>query len=216
VSPGTGASPAVLAERLERAAIRSKAARGERLQAHTALLEGLAGMPLDELRRHVSTRHWLIALYHLGGFDAEAIARAIGYRKGEAVRQALRHPVVVRLIELVRTAQLERVVRGEFGVAAQAKAAAPAVMQHVTELAGARLEASGERKGRAKRDADVLRAADLVLTVSGDKVERSHATVVHVLEELSDSELERLADTGAWPERYHGVAGLLPGPAPEG
>ena len=140
--------------------------------------------------------------------------KALGYRRGEPVRQALRHPVVVRLVELVRQAQLERVVRGEFGVAAQAKAAAPLVMQHVTELAGARLEASGERKGRAKRDADVLRAADLVLTVSGDKVERSQATIVHVLEELSDSELERLADLGEWPERYHGVAGLLPGPPP--
>ena len=92
-------SPAVLAERLERAAVGSKRARGERVRAHTALLEGLAGMPMDELRKHVGTRQWMIALYHLGGYDAETIAKAIGYRRGEPVRAALRHPVVVRLVE---------------------------------------------------------------------------------------------------------------------
>jgi hypothetical protein len=210
-------APAVLAERLERATVRSKEARAERLAAHGRLLEELAGLPLDELRRHVSTRQWLVALYHIGGYDAETIARAVGYVHGEPVRKALKHPVVARLVELVRHAQLERLMRGEFGVAAQARAAAPAVMQHVTELAGAAgADGAGVRKGRAKRDADALRAAELVLTVSGDKVERAQTTVVHVLEELSEPELEALAERGEWPERYRGVAGLLPGPGSEG
>lgn len=211
-----GAPPAVVAERLEKATVASKRAAGERRAAYGKLLEELGGMPLDELRRHVSTRQWMVALYHVGGYDQEQIAGAVGYTTGQAVRQALKHPVVARLVELVRQAQLERVLRGEFGVAAQAKAAAPAVMQHVTELAGAAVpDAGGVRKGRARRDSDALRAADLVLTVSGDKVERSQATVVHVLEELSEPELERLAETGEWPERYRGVAGLLPAPSGE-
>src|SRR5262249_8805701 len=57
---------------------------------------------------------------------------------------------VVRLIEEVRSAQLERVLQGSFGVAATAKAAAPEVMAHVAELAGGvrtrrRASARGER-----------------------------------------------------------------------
>ena len=95
---------------------------------------------------------------------------------------------------------------------ATAKAAAPAVMEHVAELAGGVKDgASGERKGRAKRDADAIRAADLLLTTSGDKVERKATLHLHVLEQLSDQELEAFSARGEWPERLAGV-GLLPGP----
>jgi hypothetical protein len=107
------------------------------------------------------------------------------------------------------------VLRGEYGVTAQAQAAAPAVMEHVTELAGAQKQADGTRKGRAKRDADALRAAELTLTVSGHKVERQAHLHLHVLEEMSEAELEALATGGTWPERYRGVAGLVTGPAEE-
>jgi len=120
----------------------------------------------------------------------------------------------VRIVALVRDAQGERVLRGEYGVIAQAKAAAPTVMEHVTELAGGRKDkTTGERLGRARRDADAIRAADLVLTTSGDKVERKALLHLHVLEQLSDQELEAFSATGAWPERLAGVVGLLPGPA---
>jgi hypothetical protein len=80
----------------------------------------------------------------------------------------------------------------------------------VTELAGGKKAADGGRVGRAKRDADALRAAELTLTVSGDKVERKALLHLHVLEEMSEAELEDLAARGAWPERYRGVA-LLTG-----
>jgi hypothetical protein len=68
--------------------------------------------------------------------------------------------------------------------------------------------------GRARRDADALRAAELTLTVSGDKVERKAHLHLHVLEEMSEAELEALAGQGVWPERYRGV-GLLGGPGTE-
>ena len=94
-------------------------------------------------------------------------------------------------------------------MAAAAKAAAPAVMEHLAELAGGQKDRStGERKGRAKRDSDAIRAGEVVLTVSGDKTERTAHLHVHVLEELSDHELETLAKDGLWPERYRGIAAL--------
>jgi hypothetical protein len=204
-------SPAVVAERLESMA-RARRSKAERLDAMRRFAEEAAGMPLDELRRRCTQRQWTAAVYHVGGYTAADIARVLGYAKIDGAIRTLKHPAVVRVIELLRAAQMERVLRGEFGVAAQAKAAAPAVMGHVTELAGARQdEATGERRGRAKRDADALRAAELVLTVSGDKVERKAQVHLHVLEEFSEAELEELAARGAWPERYQGVAGLLPG-----
>jgi hypothetical protein len=95
------------------------------------------------------------------------------------------------LVQEVRNAQLERVLQGTFGVAATAKAAAPEVMAHVAELAGGvRDKATGERKGRARRDADALRASELLLTVSGDKMARTVTTHVHALLEHHRLDLE--------------------------
>jgi hypothetical protein len=217
--PGTynhpGPPPAVVAERLAKMHARARAARPERQAAERAWLEAVGGMSLDELRRTTPTRLWTVAMLHLGGYDVAAIARTIGYTSVASAQRALKHAAVQRLIALVREAQLARVLQGEYGVAAQAKAAAPAVMEHVTELAGAKKAADGTRAGRARRDADALRAAELTLTVSGDKVERKALLHLHVLEEMSEAELEDLAARGTWPERYRGVAGLLTGPTEE-
>jgi len=218
--PGTqihfGPSPAVLAERLARAHVALKASRAERKAEQKRWLESLSGCSLDELRISTPARLWSVAMLHLGGYDAASIARAIGYAKPGGAAQALKHPAVLRIIELVREAQLERVMRGEYGVAAQAKAAAPAVMEHVTELAGAvKDKATGERRGRARRDSDALRAAELTLTVSGDKMERKAVAHFHIFEQMSDAELESLAVTGVFPERFRNVAGYLPGSGEE-
>jgi hypothetical protein len=212
IKRGWQPSPALVAERLTRMNGARRQRRAEREAAARQLAEELAGMPLEALLQHVTTRQWTVAVMSLGGYGVTEIARALGYATVDGVNRVLKQPEVVRLIEVIRRAQLERVLQGTYGVHAQAKAAAPAVMGHVTELAGARQdEATGERRGRAKRDADALRAAELVLTVSGDKVERKAQVHLHVLEELSEAELEELAARGAWPERYQGVAGLLPG-----
>jgi hypothetical protein len=214
--PGTkrhpGPPPAVVAERLERMQRGARAGRVAQRDAARAWLEGLAGMGLEELVRTTPRRQWLVAMCHLGGYDTTAIARIVGYTNATAAAKALKHPAVVRLIEVIRRAQVDRVLQGEYGVTAQAQAAAPAVMEHVTELAGAQKQADGTRRGRAKRDADALRAAELTLTVSGHKVERQAHLHLHVLEEMSEAELEALAASGTWPERYRGVAGLVTGP----
>jgi len=204
---------AVVLERLRHAQVAAKATREERKAEQKRWLESLSGCSLDELRLSTPSRLWSVAMLHLGGYDATSIARCIGYSEAKKAHLALRHPAVKRIIELVRQEQLERVMRGEYGVAAQAKAAAPAVMEHVTELAGGvKDKATGERTGRARRDADALRAAELTLTVSGDKVERKQILHAHLFEQMSDEELERLATTAEWPERFRGVAGYLPGP----
>jgi hypothetical protein len=190
-----------------------RARRAEREAAARQLAEELAGMPLDALVKGVTTRQWTVAIMHLGGYGVTEIARGLGYATVDGVNRVLKQPAVVRLIEVIRRAQLERVLQGTYGVAATAKAAAPLVMEHVVELAGAKKDrGTGERVGRARRDADALRAAELTLTVSGDKVERKAVAHLHILEEMSERELEALAETGAWPERYRGVAALLPEP----
>jgi hypothetical protein len=214
VDPGRtlGPTPAVIAERLAQMRVKAHAGRAERKAEQKRWLESLSGLSLDELRISTPARLWSVAMLHLGGYDATSIARCIGYGDQRAAAKALRHPAVLRIIELVRNEQLERVMRGEYGVQAQAKAAAPAVMEHVAELAGGMKDkATGERKGRARRDSDALRAAELTLTVSGDKVERKAVLHAHLFEQMSDDELERLAANAEWPERFAGVAGYLPG-----
>jgi hypothetical protein len=200
--------------RLAQARAVAAATRAARVAAQERWLASVTDLSLDELRTTAPARFWTVAMLHLGGYDATAIARAVQYTSHAAAVRALKHPAVVRIVALVREAQLERVLRGEYGVAAQAKAAAPAVMEHLTELAGGRKDrATGARVGRAKRDADAVRAADLVLTTSGDKVARTAHVHFHVLEQLSDAELEAFSARGEWPERLAGVGGLLPGPA---
>src|SRR5262249_29094504 len=180
----------------------------ERRPQAQAELEALAGASLLELRQKLPTRYWVLAMLSLTGKSVREIAALVGYAGPAPVLKALRHPAVMRLVEEVRAAQLEAITRGAYGVLAAAPAAAPPLGEHVAELAGAKKAADGSRLGRARRDADAIRAADLVLTLSGDKVER-HATLhQEVLAEMSDHELEAFAETGAWPERYRSVAGL--------
>lgn len=208
----SGMSPAVVAERLAQLRVKARASLAERKAEQKRWLESLSGLSLDELRLTTPMRLWSVAMLHLGGYDTSSIARALGYSEHKNAAKALRHPAVQRIIELVRAAQLERVMSGEYGVQAQAKAAAPAVMEHVTELAGGvKDKATGERKGRARRDSDALRAAELTLTVSGDKIERKAVMHAHIFAQMSEGELEALAVSGEWPERFRGVAGYLPG-----
>jgi hypothetical protein len=213
IKRGWQPSPALVAERLARMNGTRRQRRAEREAAARRLAEELAGMPLETLVKGVTTRQWTVGVMHLGGYGVTEIAQALGYATVDGVNRVLKQPEVVRLIELVRRAQLERVLQGTYGVAAQAKAAAPLVMEHVVELAGAKKDrASGERIGRARRDADALKAAELTLTVSGHKIERTAHVHLHLLEELSETELEALASRGEWPARYESVAGLVPGP----
>jgi hypothetical protein len=210
--PHPGPSPAVVAERLAHMRVAAKASREERILEQRRWLESLSGMSLEALRKSTPARLWSVAMLHLGGYDQVAIARAIGYTNVSAAAKALKHPAVRRIVELVRDAQLERVMRGEYGVAATAKAAAPSVIEHVAELAGGvKDRATGVRVGRAKRDSDALRGAELLLTVSGDKVERKAILHAHIFEQMTDVELEALAARAEWPERFKGVAGYLPG-----
>src|SRR5262249_9614852 len=92
---------------------------------------GASGVGGGGARRTAPNRLWSVALLYLGGYDMAATARALGYAHIQSVAKALKHPAVVRIIALVRDAQLERVMRGDYGVIATAKAAAPAVMEHV-------------------------------------------------------------------------------------
>src|SRR5262245_33527582 len=207
----------VLASRTLSLATLGPQRRAERRRESVAELEALAGASLLELRRRLPSRFWIVAMLSLSGKSVREIAHLVGYAGPAPVHRALRNPAVERLVSEVRAAQLERVLQGSFGVAATAKAAAPEVMAHVAELAGGvRDTGTGERKGRARRDADALRAGELVLTVSGDKVQRTAAMHVHaLLEDFTDDELVALAERGEVPARYPGgLFGVPTGPDP--
>ncbi len=207
-----GPPVAVVIERFAAMQKAAHASRAEKKAAARRWLESIPGLNLAELRTSTPTKFWTVAMLHLGGYDLRTIAGVIGWSNVARAATALKHPAVRRIVELIREAQVERVLRGEYGVQAQAKAAAPAVMEHVAELAGGvKDKATGARVGRAKRDSDALRGAELLLTVSGDKVERKAVMHAHLFEQMSDDELEKLATGGEWPERFRGVAGYLPG-----
>jgi len=179
----------------------------QRAIAATVARQGLA---LPEARRHIRARQWVIAALHAAGWSYQRIADAFGYSQPCAVRAVVLRPAVQDLLQRVREYQLEEIVAGRYGARAAARAAAPRVVEHVCELAGASRAPDGTRKNRARRDRDALRAGTLVLGLAGDLVERR--TTVHVqtwLEQLSDGELEAYATRGIVPER---LAALPPRP----
>jgi hypothetical protein len=135
----------------------------------------------------------------LSGFEAPEIARMLGYSVADVVRRILRRPEVAALLERVRAAQLERVIAGNFGVRAQAKAAAPGVMKTMTELAA-----------KAPRDGDKIKAGQTVLQVAGEMVQQhEHHHVHRLLKDLTDDELVALRDRGVWPARYQTIVARL-------
>ena len=90
-------------------------------------------------------------------------------------------------------------IAGNFGVRAQAKAAAPRVMRTMTELAA-----------KAPRDTDKIKAGQTVLQVAGEMVQQhEHHHVHRILKDLTDAELVVLRDRGVWPVRYQTLVAKL-------
>jgi hypothetical protein len=220
--------PEVLAGRVARLSLARAQARDARLAAEAALLSEVTSLDLEGLRRRANARQWLCALGEATGATEPEIARLVGLKGGAvSVHRLRKHPVTRRLVELIQRHQLDLVLRGEFGAQATAKAAAPAVVEHLTELAGAQKERDGTRRGRASRDRDAIAAGQVVLDVAGVRVQRHQHQHVHMLllEEMTDGELERFASDGTCPERLQGALGppgaltalpALPGPGANG
>lgn len=204
-------SPEQIAERLEKMRAGNAAWRARKKHLAQAVVD-LATADVGTLIRGIKNRHWEVAMWHLAGFPDEVVATALGYANRGNVMAVRRRPEVARLIALVREAQVKRVIEGEFGVRAQAKAAGPKIMRRVIEKAGG-IEEAGQPVRMAARDADQLRAADLVLTVAGEKVERHAHLHTHLVREMTDGELQVLAERGEWPERYRGAVARLEAPA---
>lgn len=192
--PGNGTSPEQIAAALEKARRMNKLG-ANRMKHVIKTAEEAAGMGIDELRKKMSTRDLTIAMLHCGGLNNAQIATAMGYSSRGTLMDALKRPGVARLIDLIKQEQIRRVVDGEFGVAAAAKAAAPRIMKNVIEKAGG----LGDGSGVAAKDADMLRAADLALTISGDKVERTQSVSVRLTEKMTLAECEAFATTGKLP-----------------
>jgi hypothetical protein len=208
MATGPVLNPEVLAGRVARLSLARAQARAARLQAEAQLLSEVTSLDLEGLRRRATARQWLCALGEATGATEPEIARLVGLKGGAvSVHRLRKHPVVRRLVELIQRHQLDLVLKGEFGAQATARAAAPEIVSHLSELAGAQKERDGTRRGRAPRDRDAIAAAQVVLDVGGIRVQRHDHRHVHqvLLDQLSDGELEALAERGEWPERFHGT-----------
>jgi hypothetical protein len=217
----------VMARKVAAMTLGRATARAERLAAQAKLLAEYTAMDLEELRRHSNTKMWLAAIGEASGATNPEIASLTRHRGGAvSVHRLRKHPVVRRMVELIQQHQLQLVLRGEFGAVNAAKAAAPAIVQNLCELGGAAPpDAEGKRAGRAKRDADSIRAGEAILNVAGLQRQQHHHIHEVLFSQLDDSELEHLANTGQWPSRLEGaVAGAgnftapraLPGPGVNG
>jgi hypothetical protein len=220
--------PEVLAGKVARLSLARAQARDARLAAEAQLLSEVTSLDLEGLRRRANARQWLCALGEATGATEPEIARLVGLKGGAiSVHRLRQHPVVRRLVELIQRHQLELVLRGEFGAQATARAAAPEIVSHLSELAGAQKERDGTRRGRASRDRDAIAASQVVLDVAGVRVVKHQHQHVHMLllEEMTDGELEAFASDGTCPERLQGALGppgdlttlsALPGPGVNG
>jgi hypothetical protein len=183
--------------------------RKRRIAALARDPQAMHAVPLDQIRQYLSRRQYEVAILHLGQYRLSEIARLLGYASGKHVHAVLKTPAVARFVDLVEAAQLERVIAGEFGVRAQAKAAAPRVLRRVIAKAGGDLGEDGRPVGEAAKDADQIRAADLVLQVAGEKEQRQEHLHKHLhlaFGDMTIEELERLGKTGEWPARYKALA----------
>ena len=150
-------STAVALERLRVAHRRSR----EKHAQYRALAAAFFEMPLDDVRKWVRPRHFEVALMHLGGYDMQTIARACGYKDRVRIELILKRPEIARYIALIREAQEARVIAGEFGVRAAAKAAAPRAMKRIVD--------DGQEAPKA---ADRHANNKTVLQVAGELVDR--------------------------------------------
>jgi hypothetical protein len=210
MATGPVLNPEVVAGRVARLSLARAQARDARLQAEAALLSEVTSLDLEGLRRRANARQWLCALGEATGATEPEIARLVGLKGGAvSVHRLRKHPVVRRLVELIQRHQLDLVLKGEFGAQASARAAAPEIVSHLSELAGAQKERDGTRRGRAGRDRDAIAAGQVVLDVAGVRVQRHQHQHQHqiVLESMADFELEALAERGEWPERLQGTFG---------
>jgi hypothetical protein len=184
-------------------------AREAKLQAEAQLLSEVTALGLEELRRRATTRQWLCAMGECSGATEPELARLLGLKGGKvSVHRIRRHPVTRRLVSLIQDHQLQLVLKGEFGAQAAARAAAPEIVGHLSELAGAQRERDGARRGRATRDRDAIAAGQVVLDVAGVRVQRHTHEHIHqiFLEAMTNDELEAYASAGRCPERLQALA----------
>lgn len=183
-------TPEEVAKRTER--LRAGHRRwSERMKAikRGELVDGLS--PAKTRARRVSNRHWEVLMAHLSGMGDPDIARMLGYSQPNVIGVILRRPEIAAYIQEVRQAQLDRIIRGEFGVRAQAKAAAPKAMGRIIE-----------ESDKAPKSADRIKAARTTLEVAGELVQtHAHHHVYELMNGLTREELTALALRGTWPER---------------
>jgi hypothetical protein len=208
-------SPAMLAVRLENLQRGHRAWRQKQGAAKRALAELYRELPVEELWRTVKPKLASAVALYLAGYEYPAIAAAIGYSgrpsSATSIMLLLRRPEAQRLIAEIRQKQFERIVAGDYRVTATARAAAPRIMSQVAALAGGIPGTDGRPEGKAARAADQIKAASLALEVAGHRIQRhQHEHLhAHLFAQMTDAELERLAEKAEWPERIKAMGMVL-------
>jgi DNA-binding CsgD family transcriptional regulator len=140
----------------------------------------------------LTRRHMRIVLLHLAGHTDEEIAKQVGLANRDVVSRIRRgHPCQKELDRIIM-AQRERIIAGEFGVQAQAKAASPKAMKVVTDQLGDPNVKPGDQR----------KAAELTLKMAGELMTKTvHEHVLTLIRGLSDEELREVQAHRRWPTR---------------
>lgn len=154
----------------------------------------------------VSHRHHQVLVYYLMGLEPMEIARAVGYKHARKIHKVLALPHMKAAIRKVEEMQLERIVSGEFGVHAAAKANAGRAMKRIIDEVDNADAAPRER----------LKASELNLKISGDLVDKKvHAHLHTLVKGFTDDELRDFVQHKRWPERLRPLVEKLGLPAPD-
>jgi len=147
----------------------------------------------------LTRRHMRIVLLHLAGHTDEEIAKQVGLSNRDVVSRIRRSPNCQKELDRILMAQRERIIAGEFGVQAMAKAAAPAAMRGVIAQATGQ-DADGNAV--LVRAGDQRRAAELTLKMAVELMTKTvHEHVLTLIRGLSDDELREVQAHRRWPAR---------------
>ena len=153
----------------------------------------------------VSHRHHQVLMYHLMGLEPKEIAEAVGLTNIR-VSRILNQPHILAAIRKVEAMQLERIVSGEFGVQAAARANAGKAMSRIIN----------EVDNADAKPAERLKASELNLKLSGDLVDKRVNMHLHtIVKGFSDDELREFVQHKKWPERVRPLIEKLGLPAPD-
>lgn len=177
-----------------------------RAKESKALLEDA---PLKNLNRWRRAEYEVVIRYlAYPDLNLKELASLLGYQNWRSVQQLLKKPYVQKMIGEIRAAQVERVIKGDFGAQALLKQSQVKAAQKVVDTIDD--PAAGPKTN--------LAAAESVLdrTGLGKQSAVEHHHVHEILRHFTSEELAAYGNRGIVPDRFKQVFAQLEGPKPPG